>query len=94
MATANLGISLVTQLSANNALAGRSPLSIAAASIYIAAWVTNQPRSPKEIGLVCGVSDGTIRAAYKLIYQEKDKIFDEGWRREHPMMELDKLPVA
>ncbi|KAF1812823.1 cyclin-like protein [Eremomyces bilateralis CBS 781.70] len=92
--TANLGITLVAQLNANNALAGRSPLSIAAASIYIAACVTNEPRSPKEIGLVCGVSDGTIRAAYKLIYQEKEKIFDEAWRKEHPTMELDKLPVA
>jgi transcription initiation factor TFIIB len=38
-----------------------------------------QPRTPKEIGTAVDVSDGTIRTAYKLIYQALDKIIEEDW---------------
>ena len=34
------------------------------------------PKSAKEIANVVGVSDSTIRGAYKLLYQEKDILLD------------------
>jgi transcription initiation factor TFIIB len=59
--------------------AGRSPLSITGACIYLVAHLMGQPRTPKEIGTAVDVSDGTIRTAYKLIYQALDKIIEEDW---------------
>ncbi|KAF2111689.1 transcription initiation factor-like protein iib [Lophiotrema nucula] len=59
--------------------AGRSPLSITGACIYLVAHLMNQPRSPKDIGLAVDVSDGTIRTAYKLIHGALDNIIEESW---------------
>lgn len=35
------------------------------------------PKSPKDIMNVAKVSDSTIRHAYKLLYQEKEKLLTE-----------------
>ncbi|KAF2274126.1 cyclin-like protein [Westerdykella ornata] len=59
--------------------AGRSPLSITGACIYLVAHLMGHPTSPKEIGQAVDVSDGTIRTAYKLLYQAVDKIIDDSW---------------
>lgn len=59
--------------------AGRSPLSIAAASIYMAAALCGQPRNLKDIGPAVGVSDGTIRTSYKFLYQEREKLIKKEW---------------
>ncbi|KAF2747347.1 transcription initiation factor-like protein iib [Sporormia fimetaria CBS 119925] len=59
--------------------AGRSPLSITGAVIYLISHLMGAARSPKEIAGTVEVSDGTIRTAYKLIYQALDKIIDEDW---------------
>ena len=60
-------------------LAGRSPLSIAAACIYTASHFMGQPKTAKDISNVAGVSDGTIRNAYKLIYPKRDKLINPEW---------------
>ena len=36
-------------------------------------------KSPKEISAIAGVSDGTIRTAYKLLEAEKEKLIDPDW---------------
>ncbi|KAF2496634.1 transcription initiation factor-like protein iib [Lophium mytilinum] len=59
--------------------AGRSPLSITGACIYLVAGLMGEPRSPRDIGAAVDVSDGTIRTAYKLIYQERDKVIKDEW---------------
>lgn len=59
--------------------AGRSPLSIAAASIYMAASLCGQPKTLKEIAPIVGVSDGTIRTSYKFLYQEREKLVKPEW---------------
>lgn len=71
--------SLVAQEIAKNmkesgALAGRSPLSAAAACIYMAAHLLGQPKTPKEISEIAKVSDGTIRQAYKTLYLDRGKL--------------------
>jgi transcription initiation factor TFIIB len=59
--------------------AGRSPLSIAGACLYLVSHLMGHPKSPKEIGTAVEVSDGTIRTAYKLMHQEQDKIIKDSW---------------
>ena len=47
-------------------------LSAAAACIYMASLLQNNIRSPKAIAEIAGVSDSTIRNAYKDLYNDKD----------------------
>jgi transcription initiation factor TFIIB len=76
----------------NGALAGRSPLSIAAVSIYLISHLMGYPKTPKEISLVAGVSDGTIRTAYKHVYPERDILIKKEWLDRGGKM--DQLPTA
>jgi len=69
-------------------LAGRSPLSIAAVAIYLISHLMGKPRTAKQIGDVAGVSDGTIRTAYKLVYQDRDSIIKPEWIEKGGKMEL------
>ena len=63
-------------------LAGRSPLSIVAACIYMASYLMGHPKSAKEISQVAHVSDGTIRGAYKQLYAERESLVDKEWIRD------------
>ena len=63
-------------------LAGRSPLSVAAACIYFTSHLMKCPRTAKEIAGVCGVSDGTIRTAYKYLFDAKDKLVEQSWLKD------------
>jgi transcription initiation factor TFIIB len=72
--------------------AGRSPLSIAGACLYLVSHLMQNPRSPKEIGLAVEVSDGTIRTAYKLMHAQQDKIIKDSWLRRGG--DISKLPAA
>jgi transcription initiation factor TFIIB len=66
-------------------IAGRSPLSIAAASLYFATNLIKFPAtSIKDIQPVAGVSEGTIRVSYKLLYAVKDQIIDRDWLGPQP----------
>ena len=69
-------------MSSIGALAGRSPLSAAAACIYFASHLMKEPKTAKEISLVAGVSDGTIRTAYKLLEAEKDMLVNPDWLKD------------
>ena len=74
-------------------LAGRSPLSIAAACIYMASHLLGEPKTPKEISAVAGVSDGTIRNAYKLIYPKREELIDAKYVEEGKA-DLKSLPTT
>jgi transcription initiation factor TFIIB len=63
-------------------LAGRSPLSTASACIYMASFLMGQGKSAKAISDVAGVSDGTIRTAYKFLHAKKDEIIDKEWLKD------------
>lgn len=60
-------------------LAGRSPLSVAAACIYFASQYLEDPRTSKDIASIAGVSDGTIKTAYRFLYNAKDKLVEPDW---------------
>ncbi|KAB5532705.1 cyclin-like protein [Coniochaeta sp. 2T2.1] len=72
-------------------LAGRSPLSVAAACIFFASYLLLDPKSTKEIAKIAGVSDGTIRTAYRFLYQAKDRLVDPAWIA-NGQGNMDKLP--
>ena len=72
-------------------LAGRSPLSVAAACIYMASHLLGKPKSAKDIASIAGVSDGTIRTAYKFLYQERESIIEPDWIKDGKGS-MDRLP--
>ncbi|KAK5653935.1 hypothetical protein OQA88_7860 [Cercophora sp. LCS_1] len=72
-------------------LAGRSPLSVAAACIYMASHLTSQGRPSKDIAVVVGVSDGTVKTAYRYLYNKKDSIITKELFPED--LPIEKLPA-
>ncbi len=79
---------LARKTSSVSDLAGRSPLSVAAACIYFASHYLEEPKSSKDIASVAGVSDGTIKTAYRFLYQVKDELIEASWGGN-----VDKLPA-
>ncbi|SMR48178.1 unnamed protein product [Zymoseptoria tritici ST99CH_3D1] len=73
----NVAIALATAMTKSGALAGRSPLSSAAACIYMASYLMGNPKHPKEIQSVAKVSESTIRHAYKLLYVDRNKLITD-----------------
>ncbi|KAF2723135.1 cyclin-like protein [Polychaeton citri CBS 116435] len=73
----NIARRIAENMVSKGALAGRSPLSSAAACIYMAGLLMGEVRTPKQIQDVAKVSDSTIRHAYKLLYGQKDRIIDD-----------------
>ena len=68
-----------------NEIAGRSPLSIAAATIYFATnLLACPPTAIKDIQPIAGVSEGTIRVSYKLLYAHKEELMQPDWLKEQP----------
>jgi transcription initiation factor TFIIB len=55
-------------------LAGKSPVSIAAACIYMVASLYGVPRPAKEIAVVAGVSEVTIKNAYKGLHAARAEL--------------------
>jgi len=84
---------LAEKMSTVGDLAGRSPLSVAAACIYLTSHLLGKPKSPKEISEVAGVSDGTIRTAYKYLYQERERLIEPEWIA-NGKGNMDNLPVG
>ncbi|XP_014668288.1 PREDICTED: transcription initiation factor IIB-like [Priapulus caudatus] len=68
---------------------GRSPISVAAAAIYMATQASEEKRTQKEIGDVAGVADVTIKQSYKLIYPRAHDLFPENFKL---ATLIDKLP--
>jgi transcription initiation factor TFIIB len=59
----------------------------------MASYLLGKPKSPKEISGVAGVSDGTIRTAYKYLYQERERLIEPEWIADGKG-NLDNLPVG
>lgn len=74
-------------------LAGRSPLSNAAACIYFASHLINKGKPSKQISEVAGVSDATIKHAYKFLLNEKDRLIDKSWLGPQPRVK-DREPAG
>lgn len=70
-------------------LAGKSPVSIAAACIYMGSHLFDKTRSTRDISVVCGVSEVTIKNAYKHLYGERNKLIDDRITAKH----IEALPT-
>ncbi|RPB21016.1 cyclin-like protein [Terfezia boudieri ATCC MYA-4762] len=84
---------LAEDANAAGTLAGRSPISTAAACIFMISHLRREPRTAKEISNVAGVSDGTIRNAYKQLYSNRDKLIRPSWV-ENGKGDVSLLPTA
>ncbi|KAI0485079.1 cyclin-like protein [Xylariaceae sp. FL0804] len=88
---AKISTELCEQSSSVKDLAGRSPLSVAAACIYMASHLMGEPKTSKQIAAVAGVSDGTIKTAYRFLYQAREKLVKPEWLKRGG--KLERLPV-
>ncbi|KAG1100203.1 hypothetical protein G6F42_017706 [Rhizopus arrhizus] len=81
------GVDLVRTAKTLGTLGGKSPISIAAACIYLVSYLCQHARSTKDIANVAGVSEATIKAAYKVLYAEKEKLIDLAPMKAYPNCE-------
>ncbi|CAA7260126.1 unnamed protein product [Cyclocybe aegerita] len=70
---------------------GRSPVSIAGGAIYFTCLLLGKLKSVRDISMVAGVSEGTIKLVYRLYYAEKEKLVKQEWIDEGKA-KLDRLP--
>jgi len=68
---------------------GRSPISVAAAAIYMASQASNDKRTQREIADIAGVADVTIRQSYKLMLPYAIQLFPGDFKFTTP---IDNLP--
>lgn len=72
-------------------VAGRSPISVAAAAIYLASQASEGKKSQKEIGDIAGVADVTIRQSYRLMYPRATELFPPDFKF---YTSIEKLPSS
>jgi transcription initiation factor TFIIB len=70
-------------------LAGKSPLSIAAAAIYMICQLYNVDKSERDISPVAGVSEATIKNAYKDLWLQRFEVVPKTFT---PVIPLALLP--
>ncbi|GAB2277040.1 Transcription initiation factor IIB-2 [Dionaea muscipula] len=66
----------------------RSPISIAAAIIYIITQVSEDKKLLKDISLATGVAEGTIRNAYKDLYPHLSRIIPNWYANDEDLKSL------
>lgn len=89
----NVGIYIAKKTAQVSTLAGRSPLSVAAACIFMAVHYCGEHIASKKIAGVAGVSDGTIKTAYKYLHQARDELLDDvAFQKSRKKGDKEKLP--
>ncbi|MBA0792689.1 hypothetical protein Gohar_017165 [Gossypium harknessii] len=66
----------------------RSPISIAAAVIYIITQLSDDKKPLKDISVATGVAEGTIRNSYKDLYPHVSKIIPNWYAKEEDLKNL------
>lgn len=69
---------------------GRSPVSVTAASIYMASQASSDKRSHAEIAAIAGVAETTLKQCYKLMLPRAGKLFPANFTFVTP---VDRLPL-
>merc|ERR1719432_152469 len=67
---------------------GRSPVSVAAASIYMASQASSDARCPAEIAAIAGVAETTLKQCYKLMLPKAGKLFPANFTFVKPVEQL------
>ncbi|KAJ2066522.1 transcription initiation factor IIB [Coemansia sp. S2] len=74
-------------------LAGKSPVSVAGACIYMASHLVAQPRDARVISHVAGVSEVTIKNSYKLLYADRALLLSSQILAVDPAASIANLPI-
>ncbi|VDM03232.1 unnamed protein product [Schistocephalus solidus] len=86
---ANLHLNITVQQVANvvarralnlNLVSGRSPVSVAAAAIYMAAYALGCRKEKREIGEVAGCAEATITCTYRAMHARASELFPDDVR--------------
>ena len=67
---------------------GRSPISVAAAAIYMGSQASDDKRTQREIADIAGVADVTIRQSYKLMLPRAAELFPVDFKFTTPIENL------
>ena len=72
---------------------GRSPISVAAAAIYMASQASDEKskKTQKEIGEMAGVAESKIRKTYKLMRRRAAEMFPQNFRSTTPIEQLPQI---
>lgn len=60
-------------------LAGRSPITIAATVIYMSSLIFDADVTVTKIANKTGVSEGTIKTSFKVMYEDRNELIDPSW---------------
>ena len=66
----------------------RSPMSVAAAAIYMASQASSDKKTRREIANVAGIADVTLRQSYKLFLPRATELFPDGFNFATPIENL------
>ena len=69
-------------------VSGRSPISVAAAAIYMASQASKNEKFQKEISEVTGVSKSTISQSYQLMKTRAEELFPDDFQFDTPIILL------
>ena len=67
---------------------GRSPISVAAAAIYMASQASKDKKTQREISDIAGVAEVTIKQSYKLMIPRADQLFPDNFEFDTPIEQL------
>ncbi|PVU87658.1 hypothetical protein BB559_004445 [Furculomyces boomerangus] len=74
-------------------LAGKSPVSIAAACIFFVTQLLCAPTESKTISITTGVSEVTIKNTYRQLYNESSTLVDSDILKAFPRASIKNLPL-
>lgn len=72
---------------------GRSPISIAGGAIYFTCQLLGKGKSLRDISLVAGVSEGTVKLVYRLYYADRTKLVKNEWLEDGRAV-MSRLPAV
>ncbi|KAI8320956.1 cyclin-like protein [Martensiomyces pterosporus] len=73
-------------------IAGKSPVSIASACIYMASYLTGNGKDAKTISGIAGVGEATIKTTYKILYASRDELITPDILARSPKAKISNLP--
>ncbi|KAF8361009.1 ttb-1 [Pristionchus pacificus] len=72
-------------------VAGRSPISIAAAAIYMASQASAYKKTAKEVGEITGAAEVTVKQTFRLLRPDAARLFPDNFAFDTP---IDQLPAS
>ncbi|KAJ3219258.1 transcription initiation factor IIB [Dinochytrium kinnereticum] len=68
------GLQVAEMVSDKGYLAGKSTISVVAASLYFAACMSDSPKPAAEVAKVAGCTEATLKNSYKILYVKREEI--------------------